>query len=49
MTAPVLLVPGGHATFGTGRSAFEHTLPSLSQWIASHSDARLETGGHDGD
>jgi poly[(R)-3-hydroxyalkanoate] polymerase subunit PhaC len=44
-----MLLPGGHATFGTGSSAFKHTLPSLSQWIASHSDARLETGGLDGD
>jgi poly[(R)-3-hydroxyalkanoate] polymerase subunit PhaC len=41
-----ILMPGGHATFGTGRSAFMHTLPSLSQWIAAHSDA---TGGNDGD
>jgi polyhydroxyalkanoate synthase len=35
-----LLLPGGHVTFGTGRSAFKHTLPRLAQWIASHSDPR---------
>jgi polyhydroxyalkanoate synthase len=35
-----LLLPGGHVTFGTGRSAFRHTLPSLAEWIAAHSDAR---------
>jgi polyhydroxyalkanoate synthase subunit PhaC len=44
-----MIVPGGHATFGTGRSAFKHTLPSLAEWIASHSDARLVTKGTDGD
>ena len=31
-------LPGGHVTFGTGRSAFRHTLPSLAGWIAAHSD-----------
>jgi polyhydroxyalkanoate synthase len=35
-----LLLPGGHVTFGTGRSAFRHTLPSLAGWIAGHSDER---------
>ena len=35
-----LFLPGGHVTFGTGRSAFRHTLPSLAGWIAAHSDAR---------
>ena len=35
-----LLLPGGHVTFGTGRSAFRHTLPSLAAWIAAHSDER---------
>jgi polyhydroxyalkanoate synthase len=35
-----LLLPGGHVTFGTGRSAFRHTLPGLAEWIAAHSDAR---------
>jgi polyhydroxyalkanoate synthase subunit PhaC len=44
----VMLLTGGHATFGTGRSAFKHTLPRLTDWIASHSDARHATGGTDG-
>jgi polyhydroxyalkanoate synthase subunit PhaC len=35
-----LLLPGGHVTFGTGRSALRHTLPSLAGWIAAHSDER---------
>jgi polyhydroxyalkanoate synthase len=35
-----LVLPGGHVTFGTGRSAFRHTLPSLAGWIAAHSDER---------
>jgi polyhydroxyalkanoate synthase len=35
-----LFLPGGHVTFGTGRSAFRHTLPSLAGWIAAHSDER---------
>jgi hypothetical protein len=35
-----LLLPGGHVTFGTGRSAFRHSLPSLAAWIATHSDDR---------
>ena len=35
-----LLLPGGHVTFGTGRSALRHTLPSLAGWIAAHSDRR---------
>jgi poly[(R)-3-hydroxyalkanoate] polymerase subunit PhaC len=34
-----LRLRGGHVTFGTGRDAFTHTLPSLSRWIAAHSDA----------
>jgi polyhydroxyalkanoate synthase len=33
-----LLLPGGHVTFGTGRSAFRHTLPTLAGSIAAHSD-----------
>jgi polyhydroxyalkanoate synthase len=41
----VMLLNGGHATFGTGRSAFKHTLPRLTEWIASRSDARHVTGG----
>jgi polyhydroxyalkanoate synthase len=35
-----LLLPGGHVTFGTGRSAFKHTLPRVSEWIAARSDER---------
>ena len=35
-----MIVKGGHATFGTGRSAFAHTLPRLAEWIGSHSDKR---------
>ena len=35
-----LLLPGGHVTFGTGRSAFRRTLPALAGWIADHSDER---------
>jgi polyhydroxyalkanoate synthase len=34
-----LRLRGGHVTFGAGREAFTHTLPSLAQWIAAHSDA----------
>jgi polyhydroxyalkanoate synthase len=33
-----LIVKGGHATFGTGRSAFADTLPKLAEWIKAHSD-----------
>jgi polyhydroxyalkanoate synthase len=33
-----LRLRGGHVTFGTGRDAFKHTLPSLAGWIAAHSD-----------
>jgi polyhydroxyalkanoate synthase len=40
-----LVLPGGHVTFGTGRSAFRHTLPSLADWIAAHSDERPEERG----
>jgi polyhydroxyalkanoate synthase len=35
-----LVLPGGHVTFGAGRSAFRHSLPSLAEWIAAHSDER---------
>jgi hypothetical protein len=42
-------VQGGHATFGTGRSAFRHTLPRLAEWIAAQSDAHANTKGSDGD
>jgi polyhydroxyalkanoate synthase len=41
-----LIVPGGHATFGTGRSAFQHTLPSLAHWIGTHSLERSASHGH---
>jgi hypothetical protein len=27
-------------TFGTGRSAFKHTMPLLAGWITAHSDQR---------
>jgi polyhydroxyalkanoate synthase len=37
-----LRLGGGHVTFTTGRQAFHHTLPTLSGWIADHSD-ELET------
>jgi polyhydroxyalkanoate synthase subunit PhaC len=33
-----LRLPGGHVTFGTGRSAVKHTMPKLTQWIIDHSD-----------
>jgi polyhydroxyalkanoate synthase subunit PhaC len=33
-----LRLPGGHVTFGTGRSAFKHTMPKLTDWIIDHSD-----------
>ena len=33
-----LRLPGGHVTFGTGRSAFKHTMPRLAEWITAHSD-----------
>ena len=39
-----LSLPGGHVTFGTGRAAFRHTLPSLADWIAAHSDERSQKG-----
>ncbi len=44
-----LIVNGGHATFGTGRSAFAHTLPRLSEWIRAHSDTTFEERNTDGD
>jgi polyhydroxyalkanoate synthase len=37
-----MILPGGHATFGTGRTAFKHTLPRLSEWIAARTDARQQ-------
>jgi polyhydroxyalkanoate synthase len=33
-----LRLGGGHVTFATGRHAFKHTLPALSEWIGAHSD-----------
>src|SRR6476646_5117272 len=33
-----LRLPGGHVTFGTGRSAVKHTMPRLTGWIIDHSD-----------
>ena len=44
-----LVVPGGHATFGTGRSAFKHTLPGLAAWIGAHSDTSSEEEKAHGD
>jgi polyhydroxyalkanoate synthase len=38
-----LRLPGGHVTFGTGRSAFKHTMPRLTGWITAHSDDSEET------
>ena len=38
-----LRLPGGHVTFGTGRSAFKHTMPRLTEWISAHSDERPDT------
>jgi len=35
-----LRLPGGHVTFGTGKSAFKHTMPRLTEWITAHSDDR---------
>jgi polyhydroxyalkanoate synthase len=35
-----LRLPGGHVTFGTGKSAFKHTMPRLTEWITAHSDER---------
>ena len=37
-----LRLPGGHVTFGTGRGAVKHTMPSLAGWIIDHSDERPE-------
>ena len=33
-----LRLPGGHVTFGTGRSAVKHTMPKLAEWIIERSD-----------
>lgn len=37
-----LRLKGGHVTFGTGRSAVQHTMPALAGWIIDHSDERPE-------
>jgi polyhydroxyalkanoate synthase len=37
-----LRLPGGHVTFGTGRSAIKHTMPRLAGWIIEHSDELAE-------
>jgi len=37
-----LRLPGGHVTFGTGRSAVKHTMPRLAGWIVEHSHERPE-------
>jgi len=37
-----LRLPGGHVTFGTGRSAVKHTMPRMATWIIEHSDERSE-------
>jgi polyhydroxyalkanoate synthase len=37
-----LRLPGGHVTFGTGRSARKHTMPELAGWIIEHSDERAD-------
>jgi polyhydroxyalkanoate synthase len=44
-----LVVKGGHATFGTGRSAFTHTLPRIADWIRTHSDESAQERDSDGD
>jgi polyhydroxyalkanoate synthase subunit PhaC len=44
-----LRLPGGHVTFGTGKSACKHTMPRLTEWITAHSDERPTTRRHHGD
>src|SRR3954452_1047661 len=39
----LLRLPGGHVTFGAGRSARRHTMPRLGEWITAHSDERPDT------
>jgi polyhydroxyalkanoate synthase len=41
-------LPGGHVTFGTGKSAFKHTMPRLTEWITTHSDDRPTARRQDG-
>jgi polyhydroxyalkanoate synthase len=43
-----LVLKGGHATFGTGRSAFKNTLPRLAEWIAANSSELPEGGERHG-
>jgi polyhydroxyalkanoate synthase len=40
-----LIVKGGHATFGTGRAAFTKTLPSIADWIRTHSNDQGDPHG----
>ena len=40
-----LRLPGGHVTFGTGRSAVKHTMPQLAEWIIERSDELSRTEG----
>jgi polyhydroxyalkanoate synthase len=35
-------LPGGHVTFGTGRSAVKVTQPRMAQWIIEHADELAE-------
>ena len=37
-----LRLPGGHVTFGTGRSAVKHTMPRMASWIIEHSYERSD-------
>jgi polyhydroxyalkanoate synthase subunit PhaC len=37
-----LRLPGGHVTFGAGRSATTKTMPMLTNWIKRHSDVLTE-------
>ena len=41
-------LPGGHVTFGTGKSALKHTMPRLTEWITTHSDDRPTARRQDG-
>jgi polyhydroxyalkanoate synthase len=44
-----LRLPGGHVTFGTGKSAFKHTMPQLAGWIIDHSYPSSQTEEPHGD
>jgi polyhydroxyalkanoate synthase len=39
-------LPGGHVTFGTGRSAVKVTQPKMAQWIIEHSDELADPEEH---